>query len=154
MLEREVPPELRRKVGGHMEKYLLPRITKQSVDFLLGFLEMGTWVVVGDIARVYRGPNCEYKGWQRNTLTTPDELLCLAGSFANMPACPAVVSADAHAQTTSQAVSLCDVPSWAKFLEDDSPSLPSCTPQESRDFLLEHLCALFPDSRKALEKMI
>lgn len=154
VLEREVPPELRRKVGGHMEKYLLPRITKQSVDFLLGFLEMGTWVVVGDIARVYRGPNCEYKGWQRNTLTTPDALLGLAGSFANMPACPAVVSADAHAQTTSQAVRLCDVPSWAKFLEDDSPSLPSCTPQESRDFLLEHLCALFPDSRKALEKMI
>ena len=154
LLEREVPLDLRKKVGGHMEKYLLPRITRQAVDFLLGFLEMGTWVVVGDIARVYRGPNCEYNGWQRNTLTTPDALLGTAGSFANMPLCPAVVSADAHVQTTSQAVSLYDVPSWAKFLEDDSSSLPSCTPQESRDFLLNHLCTLFPDSRKELEKML
>lgn len=56
-----MPLEVRKKVGGHVEKYLIPKVTKQAVDFLLVFLDMGTWTVVGDISRVYSGPNwvCE-----------------------------------------------------------------------------------------------
>ncbi len=75
LLEKAVPVEIRKKVGGHIEKYLIPKVGKQAVDFLLSFLDMGTWTVVGDITRVYRGPDCEYKGWQRNTVTTPEALL-------------------------------------------------------------------------------
>lgn len=50
-----------------------------------GFLDMGTWTVVGDITRVYRGPNCEYKGWQRNTVTTPDAILMDSADGACSP---------------------------------------------------------------------
>ena len=35
---------------------------------------MGTWTVIGDFERVYRGPELTYRGWQRASNTTPDEL--------------------------------------------------------------------------------
>lgn len=131
ILEKEVPPETRKKVGGHMEKYLIPKVTKQAVNFLTGFLDMGTWTVVGDITRVYRGRNCEYKGWQRNSITTPDALFRLSGNSS-------------------------EGPFWAKFVEDDtdSPTLPDCSPEESRQILIDHLTSLFPEGRDKFGKLI
>lgn len=73
-LEAEVQLEVRKKVGCQEEKYLIPKVTKQAVDFLLGFLDVGTWTVVGDKSRVYRGPNFVCEGWQRNTVATPEAL--------------------------------------------------------------------------------
>ena len=131
MLEREVPWETRKKVGGHVEKYLIPKVTKQAVDFLLGFLDMGTWTVIGDITRVYRGPNCEYTGWQRNSITTPDALL-------------------------GAGLESVDAPSWAKFVETE-PAVPlqaGCSPEESRQFIIDHLTSLFPDGSKTFGKCI
>ena len=118
-----------------MEKYLLPKITKEAVDFILGFLDMGTWTVIGDITRVYRGPNCEYKGWQRNAVTTPDALL---EAFVDPPG---TSSGD---------------PSWARFLADDNELSPvtDCTPEESRQILLNHLDGLYPGNRDKFEKIV
>lgn len=131
MLDRDLPLELRKKVGGHVEKYLIPKVTKQAVDFLLGYLDMGTWTVIGDITRVYRGANCEYTGWQRNSITTPDALL--------------------GASPESR-----DTPSWAKFVDTEAAEAlyPDCSPEESRQFIIDRLTALFPDGRKAFEKCI
>lgn len=112
-----------------MEKYLLPKITREAVDFILTFLEMGTWTVIGNITRVYRGPNCEYKGWQRNTITTPEALLDTAG----------------HTPKYSPGQ-----PSWARlFLVDDKEQdrMADCSPEESRQFILDHLSALYPGNR-------
>ena len=52
LLDEHVPTKVRKKIGGHLEKYLIPNIKKQAVDFLLQFLDMGTWTIVGDITRV------------------------------------------------------------------------------------------------------
>ena len=144
-----MPVELRKKVGGHIEKYLLPKVTKEAVDFILGFLDMGTWTVIGDITRVYRGPNCEYKGWQRNTVTTPDALFR---------------SVDPSPERTS------DEPFWARFLDDEcgkegersceregvreGEGVEDCSPEESRQIIIEHLTGLFPGNRDKFEKLI
>lgn len=74
-LEYRTSKELRSRVGGHMDKYLLPRIKKQALDFLTQYLEMGTWTTIGGFQRVYRGPNLVYQGWQKSFVTTPEEFL-------------------------------------------------------------------------------
>lgn len=131
LLEDLVPQETRKKVGGCMEKYLIPNIKRPAVDMLLQHLDMGTWTIVGDITRVYKGPNCEYKGWQKNSITTPELLF---GS---------------QSQPT-------DAPSWARHLEpctdNDIPT--DSTPEESREILISRIEALYPGTRKKLEKLI
>ena len=117
-----------------MEKYLIPKVTRQAVDFLLGYLDMGTWTVIGDITRVYRGPNCEYKGWQRNTITTPDALFRIVESPSGNPF-------------------------WAKFLEEapessGNPISTDCSPEESRQVIIDHLAGLYPGQRRMFEKII
>ena len=113
LLDAAVPTEVRKKIGGHYEKYLLPYIKKQAVESLIQFLDMGTWTIVGDITRVYKGPNCEYKGWQKNSVTTPDLL------FAEF------------SQPSEN-------PFWAKHLEPctENAILVKCSPEESRDILM------------------
>ena len=103
-----------------MEKYLLPKITKEAVSFILCYLDMGTWTVIGDITRVYRGPNCEYKGWQRNTITTPEALL---EAFSG------------------------------PYTIDDYDRV-NCSPEESRQVILDHLNGLYPGNREKFEKLI
>lgn len=131
ILEKEVPLELRKKIGGYVGKQLIPKVTKQAIDFLLYYLDMGTWTVVGDIQRVYRGPNCEYKGWQRNSITTPDALF----SVIEKPS---------------------ENPFWAKFVDDDTEKaiLVDCTPEESLDYIIKNVRKYFPDAPNALQKLI
>lgn len=111
----------------------IPDIKKQTVDALLQRLEMGTWAVIGDFTRVYRGPNLVYSGWQRSSITTPDELFksCIRGSGDSEPF-------------------------WAKFIDEGPESeLPSCTAEESRETLISHIRSFFPDTkRNIIEKMI
>jgi len=57
-------PEVRRLLG----------ITKSAADALLAKLQMQARLVTGDIARVYRGPDLTYSGWQRSTFCTPEAL--------------------------------------------------------------------------------
>jgi len=131
ILEKNVPVEVREKIGGYVGKHLVPKVKKQAVDFILNYLDMGTWTLVGDITRVYRGPNCEYKGWQRNTITTPEALL-------------------ATTDTPSEN------PFWAKFVDDGAgnPITVDCSPKESRDFIISRIREYFPDASAALEKLI
>lgn len=172
LLEQELPMELRRKVGGHIEKYLIPKITKQAVDFLLGFLDMGTWTIVGDITRVSRGPDNEYKGWQRNSITTPDALLGADGNCLNGEGSSNKLNdengwgsgnddgcGDGYGNwdgENGRGDGKSEVPYWARFLEDDSQTvlMPDCSPEESRQFILEHLTKLFPEGAKAFGQYI
>lgn len=131
ILERNIPMQIREKIGGYVGRQLIPKVKKQAVDFVLSYLDMGTWTVIGDITRVYRGPNCEYKGWQRNTITTPEALF-------------SVVDTPSHN------------PFWAKFVDDDTENaiLIDCSPEESRDHIVNRVLEFFPDADKALEKLI
>lgn len=111
----------------------IPDIKKQTVDSLLQHLEMGTWAVIGDFTRVYRGPNLVYSGWQRSSVTTPDELFkpCVSSGVESEPF-------------------------WAKFIDNGPASeLPSCSPEESRETLITHIRSLFPEAkRNIIEKMV
>lgn len=131
ILTERTSREERSRIKGCMEKYLLPEVKRTAADYLNQYLEMGTWTVVGDFKRVYRGPNLEYKGWQKSSITTPDEL------FRTDPAAK-------------------DEPFWARFVSDDSKDrIPSCSPEESRDLIIDKILECFPGSdRTELLKLI
>jgi len=57
-------PEVRRLLG----------VTKSVADSLLAKLQLQTRLITGDIARVYRGPDLTYSGWQRSSFCTPESL--------------------------------------------------------------------------------
>lgn len=149
-----VTPSLIRSLGASYKANLVP-VKKSVCDTVVQFLEMGTWTVIGDFTRVYRGPNAEYSGWQRSSHATPDAL------FGNPAASGRAATVDAT------------VPFWAKFIdptmgEDNPMTTPSssgtdrprnpleldCTPAESREFLIRHVRSFFPDADdKTLSKI-
>ena len=99
-------------------------LRKSLMDSVLQFLQMGTWSVIGDFRRVYRGPDLTYNGWQRASNTTPDELF----------------GADSESDA--------DTPAWARrFQEEERDSLSvECTPEQSRNLLISHVTEFFPDA--------
>ena len=100
-------------------------VKKGTMDSIVQFLQMGTWTVIGDFERVYRGPDLHYVGWQRASNTTPDELF----------AAPPLPLATARPDTNPLATSL--------------------TPAASRDQLIAHIRSFFPAADpKVLQRMI
>ena len=78
--------------------------------------------MVGDFRRVYRGPNLEYKGWQKSSITTPDALF------------------DTFSSNSS-------APYWARnSLDNSEPVLPDCSPVESRDTIIGKIMECFPET--------
>ena len=131
ILSEKTTQEERAQIKGCMEKYLVPQVKRPAADYLNQFLEMGTWTVVGDFRRVYRGPNLEYKGWQKSSITTPDALF----------------------ETCSSSK---DEPFWARLIEKPSgASIPDCSPVESRDAIIAKIMECFPAAdKKELLKLI
>ena len=52
----------------------LLNVKKSKSDSVLANLMNGTRLIIGDIQRVYKGPNLEYKGWQTASYCTPESL--------------------------------------------------------------------------------
>ncbi len=52
----------------------LLKVKKSKSDSVLAALMNGTRLIIGDIQRVYKGPNLEYKGWQTASYCTPESL--------------------------------------------------------------------------------
>ena len=108
-------------------------VKKNVMDSVVQFLQMGTWTVIGDIRRVYRGPNLTYSGWQLASNTTPDELF-------------GADRADAGA------------PFWARHIEENTAAVPSQaapSPEEARRRLIGHILSLNPETdAKTLEKLL
>jgi hypothetical protein len=128
-----VSPSLLKSLGPKYKPLLVPSVKKNIYDGVVRYLQMGTWLVVGDIQRVYRGPDLTYSGWQKSSLTTPDELFGTKKADSNAPV-------------------------WARRFEletgaeDDSVK---CTPEESRQRLQEHILELAPKAELAkLDKLI
>ncbi len=122
-----------RTLGKNYQSLLRPSVKKNIIDTVMQFLDMGTWTVIGDFKRVYRGPTLEYKGWQRSSITTPDALFGCA----------------AETQRSEN-------PFWTKYLSEESaPAVRiDCTPEESRELLINHILEFFPAERENLEKII
>ena len=55
-------------------------LKKSAADALMTRLQMQTRVITGDIARVYRGEDLHYNGWQVSTFCTPESLFEDSGS--------------------------------------------------------------------------
>lgn len=120
LLQERTTEEALKSIGGSMNKYLFPKIKRTAVDFLNLYLEMGTWTVIGDFQRIFRGRNQEYTGWQRSSITTPELLFGEENEDKG------------------------NEPFWTRFFSDsignDSPTLTvDCTPEESQELLIEHI---------------
>ena len=128
-----VTPSLLKSLGAKYKPLLVPSVKKNIYDSAARFLQMGTWLVVGDIERVYRGADLTYNGWQRSSLTTPDEL------FGNG-------KADA------------DAPAWARMFESETgygSDTMECLPEESRQRIITHIMELVPNATEVkLNKII
>lgn len=103
----------------------LLKVKKSKSDSVLAALMNGTRLIIGDIQRVYKGPNLEYKGWQTASYCTPESL------FER----PAEEFGPWHI-----------VGSTLKC---------SCSPEESYSKLKGHIKELFPEAtEKQIDKII
>lgn len=130
-------------LGASYQKLLSPAVKKTVVDSLMTYLQMGTWSVVGDIKRVYRGPQLSYNGWQRASNTTPEAAFGLYVDDTSI----AHETAPQHSSTS---------PSWARRFEEQDDCIEgdgTLTPEQSREALISHILELFPGtSLKDLHK--
>ncbi len=103
----------------------LLNVKKSKSDSVLANLMNGTRLIIGDIQRVYKGPNLEYKGWQTASYCTPESLF-------ERPA------EDFGPWHIGGSTLKCD-----------------CTPEESYSKLRNHIKELFPEAtEKQLDKII
>ena len=54
-------------------------VKKSAADSVIARLQWQTWLVTGDISRVYRGADLHYSGWQTASFCTPESLFCDGG---------------------------------------------------------------------------
>lgn len=101
-------------------------VKKAQSEQVIAHLAMDTLLVIGDIKRLYQGPNLEYKGWQTIYLCRPEEIL---GS----------------PQTTD------DAPGWVRLFEKETGCVtePQRSPRESWERLFEHIREIAPEATDA-----
>lgn len=122
---RRLTAEQIKALGTRYRPMLTPMVKKNVMDSVIQFLQMGTWSVIGDFERVYRGPDLTYSGWQRASNTTPDELFAA-------PDLPLAVDSPRK-----------------------DPLATNLTPTASRARLIAHVQEFFPAADpKVLEKLI
>ena len=122
---QKITPAQLKSLGARYRPILTPAVKKNVMDSVIQFLQMGTWTVIGDFERVYRGPELTYRGWQRASNTTPDDLFAI-------PILPTATS-----------------------LSNADPLATALTPAASRAKLIDHIREFFPEAdHKVLEKLI
>ncbi|MCR5463990.1 MAG: hypothetical protein K6F06_05620 [Bacteroidales bacterium] len=103
----------------------LLNVKKSKSDSVLANLMNGTRLIIGDIQRVYKGPNLEYKGWQTASYCTPESLF-------ERPA-----------------------EDFGPWHIGGSTLKCYCSPEESYSKLRNHIRGLFPEAtEKQLDKII
>lgn len=111
-------------------------VRKNVMDSVMQFLQMGTWSVIGDLKRVYRGPTLKYSGWQLASNTTPDALFAPPSDRSD------------------------DAPFWAGFIEGGGsnggvdPLAVDCSPEESRGRLIARVQEFFPSAGTEVLKKV
>lgn len=109
-------------------------LKKSAADGVSSRLMYQTRLIIGDIERVYRGPELKYSGWQHCVFCTPEALF----GPAQFPA------AD-------------DQLAFGGFVPEaaDNRLDTACTPEESRRRLLAHLSGLLPGaSESSIERLV
>lgn len=96
-------------------------IKKSAADAIITKLQMQTRVVTGDITRVYRGEDLHYNGWQVSSFCTPEALFADDTGLQGFPG----------------------FPSSGDSLQS------SLTPEQSREFLMDHIRSRVPGASEA-----
>ena len=161
-------PKAKLKIPDYLSYMMATPLSRSGSGYPMK-VQMGTWTVIGDIQRVYRGPDLHYNGWQRASNTTPDELF---GSM--LGSSEAAGSADTRGQADTARASVqagtagttgtsgltakaAAVPAWARRFEEatGAPEAISRSPEESRERLISHIREFFPlADGKTLSKLI
>lgn len=129
---RKLTPAQLKALGTRYRPMLTPSVKKSIMDSVIQFLQMGTWTVIGDFERVYRGPELTYRGWQRASNTTPDELF----------AAPALPLASLSLTGGSSSLTVAD------------PIATALEPAASQALLIAHVRKFFPAADpKVLERL-
>jgi hypothetical protein len=132
-------------LGARYRPMLTPAVKKNVMDSVIQFLQMGTWTVIGDFERVYRGPDLTYRGWQRASNTTPDDLFAV-------PVLPFASSSQPAAVPPASPLSAAVPP--ASPLSAVTPFATALTPAASRSKLIAHIRDFFPAADPSvLEKL-
>ena len=119
-------------------------VKKSAADAAVARLENQTRLVIGDILRVYRGPDLHYNGWQTASFCRPDGLFGGGG-----PGGPGGIGSGGPGPIGPDGISPVGPIGPARFrgfpFEDDSDPLEtSRTPSESLEYLKAHVRRLFP----------
>lgn len=154
----------RGKDAGTKADTLATPVKKSTVDNLLKQLQMGTWTLIGDIQRVYRGPQLEYKGWQLASNTTPEALFGISAAeedealFGISPGTASSEPSSAIAGSKpNEGAASSSTPFWARRFEEDSvaEAAKTLTPEQSLEKLIAHVQQLYPSaSLRDIEKLL
>ena len=106
----------------------LLNLKKSGADAVATRIQMQCRLVIGDIARVYSGPDLHYSGWQRASFCAPEGLFGWD---------------EEHTEAKQLG------PGGFPFV-DDEPALPQHTPQESLELLVNHIRTIAPDAPERL----
>ncbi|MCR5709798.1 MAG: hypothetical protein K6G79_04885 [Bacteroidales bacterium] len=155
---QKLTPGQLKSAGTHYRPMLQPTVKKSVMDSVIQFLQMGTWSVIGDFERVYRGPDMTYNGWQRASNTTPEDLFAV-------PDFPGVSSnPDSSLPVPDPGPEFIRIarilgPSADLPAAEPGPATASLaatsTPAASRARLIAHILEFFPSADpRVLEKLI
>ena len=142
---RKLTPAQLKTLGTRYRSMLTPSVKKNVMDSVIQFLQMGTWAVIGDFERVYRGPELTYRGWQRASNTTPDELFAASA----IPPASSSLLASSSSLTASSSSLTADT-----SLPAADPLATELRPAASRTLLIAHVREFFPEADpKVLERL-
>ena len=148
---QKITPAQLKTLGARYRPLLTPAVKKNVMDNVIQFLQMGTWTVIGDFERVYRGPDLTYNGWQRASHTTPDELFAASYRLSSIP--DHLSSIPDHRTSAPDSLTATPGPASGPLLTA-GPLTTALTPAASRAKLIAHIRKFFPESDpKVLEKL-
>lgn len=104
-------------------------LKKSGADAAATRIQMQCRLVIGDIARVYSGPDLHYSGWQRASFCAPEALF---GWGEDIPGGQKIPG-----------------PGGFPFT-DDEPAVPRHTPEESLELLKDHIRTIAPGATERL----
>lgn len=120
------------------------KLKKSQIDKIITHLEFSTLVVVGDITRVYRGPDLHYNGWQRSSVCTPEAFFDLGKASGSRMSGDGVPGGRTATEPEGDGNPFEEIFFGTRPRKQASEVKRDRTPEESYDLLHDHVKELFP----------